>query len=101
MKQLSSALVIRASKSLGYPASKRNVSQIIKGMGVEKEHGRRGGRMDVTRDAFLPTLKIALAHLQENPDYYKLLEFVEDRKYAKARRMFLRNPKAFARLFDM
>lgn len=50
------------------------------GMDVELEHGLRGplsGAFNVTNDDPTMTAKIALAHLAERGDYYKLLPAVE------------------------
>lgn len=47
------------------------------GMNVELEHGTRFRDLDVSGDDPVITLKIALAHLREFPDYYKRLEVME------------------------
>jgi hypothetical protein len=44
------------------------------GLEVELEHGQRGPRTDVTHDDPILTAKIALAHLNEFPDYYTRLD---------------------------
>jgi Protein of unknown function (DUF5661) len=50
------------------------------GMRVELEHGRRGGvRTNVTNNRLDDTARIALAHLEEFPDYYTHLERMEER----------------------
>lgn len=46
-------------------------------MDVELEHGRRDALTDVTNDDPLLTAKIALAHLNEIPDYYTRLKKME------------------------
>ena len=46
-------------------------------MNVELEHGRRDPRTNVTDDDPVVTAKIALAHLNEFPDYYSRLEQME------------------------
>jgi hypothetical protein len=46
-------------------------------MDVELEHGARDPATDVTGDDPLLTGKIALAHLNEFPDYYTRLEKME------------------------
>jgi hypothetical protein len=48
------------------------------GMQVELEHGRRHPETDVTGDDLLVTGKIALAHLEEFPDYYTRLTRMEE-----------------------
>jgi len=44
---------------------------------VEKEHGPRDKKTNVTYGDLIITAKIALAHLKEFPDYYKRLERME------------------------
>ena len=55
-----------------------DVEQLRKGMGVELEHGLRDPATDVTRNDPVVTAKIALAHLNEFPDYYTRLERMEE-----------------------
>jgi hypothetical protein len=47
------------------------------GMDVELEHGTRFPDLDVTSNDPVITVKIALAHLREFPDYYDRLEVME------------------------
>jgi hypothetical protein len=54
-----------------------DVEQFRQGMDVELEHGRHDPATDVTGDDPLMTGKIALAHLNEFPDYYTRLERME------------------------
>jgi len=50
-------------------------------MDVELEHGKEDPNTNVTNDDPLMTGKIALAHLNEFPDYYtRLLELEEEAK---------------------
>jgi len=46
-------------------------------MDVELEHGTRDSLTNVTNDDEVMTGKIALAHLNEFPDYYDRLEKME------------------------
>jgi hypothetical protein len=55
-----------------------DVEQFRIGMDVELEHGRHDRSTDVTGDDPLTTGKIALAHLNEFPDYYTRLEQMEE-----------------------
>ncbi|MEA2429146.1 MAG: hypothetical protein QOF37_2774 [Thermoleophilaceae bacterium] len=55
-----------------------DVEQFRTGMGVELEHGLHDPRTNVTDDDPEFTGKIALAHLNEFPDYYTRLERMED-----------------------
>ena len=54
-----------------------DVEEFQAGMNVELEHGRAGPMTDVTHDDPLATAKIALAHLNEFPDYYTRLRKME------------------------
>jgi len=54
-----------------------DAKQFRMGMDVELEHGRRDPETDVTHDDPLVTGKIALAHLNEFPDYYTRLAKME------------------------
>ncbi len=55
-----------------------DVEQFRAGMEVEFEHGARDPATDVTGDDPILTGKIALAHLNEFPDYYTRLKRMED-----------------------
>ena len=54
-----------------------DVEQFRAGMDVEYEHGSHDTSTDVTGDDPLVTGKIALAHLNEFPDYYTRLAKME------------------------
>jgi len=56
---------------------KYSIVDIIKGAKVELEHGSENKLTNITRDNSLKTVKIALAHLMEFPDYYERLEKME------------------------
>jgi hypothetical protein len=55
-----------------------DVEQFRAGMDVELEHGMRDLTTNVTGDDPVLTAKIALAHLNEFPDYYTRLEAMEE-----------------------
>ena len=55
-----------------------DVEQYLMGLEVELEHGRRDAATNVTNDDEIVTGKIALAHLNEFPDYYTRLERMEE-----------------------
>jgi hypothetical protein len=57
---------------------KFDVEQFRMGMDVELEHGLQDSDTNVTNDDPLVTGKIALAHLNEIPDYYTRLEKMEE-----------------------
>lgn len=61
---------------LGLDLSQKDydANDVLKGVNVELEHE------DVTDGDLKKTYKIARAHLEENPDYYDLLEIMEDPK---------------------
>ena len=42
----------------------------LEGMNIEKEHGLTNSKTNVTNDDIITTAKIALAHLNEFPNYY-------------------------------
>lgn len=50
---------------------------LLQGMLVEYEHGTANELTNVTNDDPILTAKIALAHLNEKSDYYKLLKKIE------------------------
>mgnify|MGYP003296423493 CR=1 FL=1 len=56
---------------------KMDVEEFRKGLGVELEHGLHGSATNVTDDDPIVTGKIALAHLNEFPDYYTRLATME------------------------
>lgn len=78
----------KVAKKIGIEFDKEEftLSCFHKGMNVEAEHGRvdleKPGKKDldtnVTNDDLIKTGKIALAHLQEDPKYYKKLATIED-----------------------
>ena len=43
---------------------------LLRGMNTEKEHGTINPKTNVTNDNTITTAKIALAHLNEYPNYY-------------------------------
>ena len=65
-------------EKLGIGWDKFDVEQFRMGMDVELEHGTVNMLTNVTNDDPLTTGKIALAHLNEFPDYYTRLEKMED-----------------------
>jgi hypothetical protein len=55
-----------------------DVEQFRRGMDVELEHGLHDSATNVTDDDAVVTGKIALAHLNEFPDYYTRLDRMEE-----------------------
>ena len=64
-------------ETLGIDWSKFDVEQFRMGLDVELEHGLRDLHTNVTNNDPMKTGKIALAHLNEFPDYYTRLEKME------------------------
>jgi len=62
---------------IDWSKSKFDIEQFRIGLEVELEHGSRDPVTDVTHDDPLLTGKIALAHLNELPDYYTRLALME------------------------
>ena len=60
-------------EQLGVDWRRFDVEQFRMGLDIELEHGARDSATDVTGDDPLLTGKIALAHLNEFPDYYTRL----------------------------
>jgi hypothetical protein len=64
-------------KKLGIKWDKFDVEQFRHGMDIELEHGTIDSNTNVSDDDPLITGKIALAHLNEFPDYYNRLDKME------------------------
>jgi hypothetical protein len=64
-------------EELGIDWSKFDVEQYRMGLDVELEHGLTDPHTNVTDDDPTMTGKIALAHLNEFPDYYTRLDKME------------------------
>jgi hypothetical protein len=69
----------RIGEALGIDWSKFDAEQFRMGLNVELEHGSRDLTTDVTSDDETITGKIALAHLNEFPDYYTRLQKIESK----------------------
>jgi hypothetical protein len=67
----------RIGESIGIDWTKFDVEQFRMGLDVELEHGSRELSTNVTNDDEITTGKIALAHLNEFPDYYSRLQKME------------------------
>ena len=77
-KHFSSEEAKKVGDSIGITWDKFDVDQFRRGMDVELEHGTEDFNTNVTNDDPLMTGKIALAHLNEFPDYYTRLDKMED-----------------------
>jgi len=76
-KYFTTKVVKEIGKKLKIKWKKFDVDQFRRGMNVELEHGFDNKLTNVTNDDALITGKIALAHLNEFPDYYDRLEKME------------------------
>ena len=63
---------------LGIKWDKFDIDQFRRGMDIELEHGLCDSLTNVSNDDSLTTGKIALAHLNEFPDYYDRLKKMEE-----------------------
>ncbi|KQC05048.1 MAG: hypothetical protein APR53_08720 [Methanoculleus sp. SDB] len=77
-KRVSTEEAKKIGEALGIRWDKFDVEQFRVGMDVEFEHGTRDAHTNVTNDDLMTTGKIALAHLNEFPDYYDRLEKMEE-----------------------
>jgi hypothetical protein len=71
------ALRVGAEIGIDWDSAPFDLEQFRSGMDVELEHGLHDPATNVTDDDPLLTGKIALAHLNEFPDYYTRLERME------------------------
>lgn len=71
------ARAIGETIGIDWSASRFDVTQFQTGLEVELEHGSRDPATNVTDDEEITTGKIALAHLNEFPDYYTRLAQME------------------------
>ena len=67
----------RIGESLGIDWAKFDIEQFRMGLDVELEHGSRELSTNVTNNDEITTGKIALAHLNEFPNYYTRLQKME------------------------
>ena len=76
------AAAIALLLGIDFKKSKFDLNEFWMGVNIELEHGTQSSQTNVTGDDPILTGKIALAHLNEFPDYYKRLIIFE--KEAKA-----------------
>ena len=69
-------------EQIGIKWDKFDIDQFRRGMDVELEHGTRDPTTNVTNDDPIMTGKIALAHLNEFPDYYTRLDKMEEEAHS-------------------
>lgn len=73
------------------------IDDLIYGLNVEAEHGFINKQTNVTNDDLITTGKIALAHLNEFPDYYKRLRKME----TDAEKYWKNKPKKVGRKYKL
>ncbi len=62
--------ILNAAKTLGVIFDKFTIESLITGVNIELEHGTVNPQTNVTNNDLISTMKIALAHLNEFPNYY-------------------------------
>ena len=61
---------LKAAKALNITFDKFTPWEFLEGINIEAEHGKTNPITNVTNDDLILTAKIALAHLNEFPNYY-------------------------------
>jgi len=72
------AAAIALLLGIDFSKSKFDLNEFWMGVNTELEHGRKYNLTNVTADDPITTGKIAFAHLNEFPDYYKRLKVLEE-----------------------
>ena len=62
--------VYKISNVLNIKFDKFTPEELLEGINIELEHGKVNSITNVTNDNLIETAKIALAHLNEFPNYY-------------------------------
>lgn len=62
--------VVKISNKLNLKFNKYSMKDLLKGINIELEHGTINPKTNITNDDLEMTTKIALAHLNELPNYY-------------------------------
>ncbi|MHC0038345.1 DUF5661 family protein [Pseudoneobacillus sp. C159] len=76
------AAAIALLLGIDFTKSKFDLNEFWTGVNIELEHGKINSQTNVTGDDPILTGKIALAHLNEFPDYYKRLTVLEEQAKA-------------------
>jgi len=77
MNYLEKARIVADKLQLDFTKLSYSLDDLARGIKVEEEHGTVDPATNVTDDDLILTAKIALAHLNELPDYYDRLYYVE------------------------
>lgn len=64
--------ILKIAKFLGVNFDSFSLEDLTTGVNIELEHGLINKSTNVTDNDLITTMKIALAHLNEFPDYYNL-----------------------------
>lgn len=81
--------ILDVSQMLGVTFDKFSFDDLVTGINIESEHGSISPKTNVTNDDLVTTMKIALAHLNEFPDYYnKHYGLPAFENYLKNRRVY-------------
>ena len=62
--------ILKTAQVLGVTFDNFTIDDLITGVNIELEHGTINYITNVTNDDLVLTMKIALAHLNEFPNYY-------------------------------
>lgn len=62
--------IIQTAQMLGIQFDRFTLDDLITGIQIELEHGLINPKTNVTNNDLVLTMKIALAHLNEFPNYY-------------------------------
>ena len=62
--------ILKTAQILGITFDNFTINDLITGVNIETEHGTKNYLTNITNDDLVLTMKIALAHLNEFPDYY-------------------------------
>lgn len=82
--QITKVQTDRLAKELGFEG---DLNEFYQGNLVEREHGKVSPETNVTNDDPMLTAKIALAHLNELPNYYTLLKEMEEKGEAMLKKV--------------
>ena len=72
--------VLYAAKVLEIKFDKFSPEEFLDGINIELEHGFISPKTNVTNDNLIVTAKIALAHLNEIPNYYNKVYGIKNLK---------------------
>lgn len=62
--------ILQAAQQLNVTFIKFSLDDLVTGVNIELEHGTNNPQTNVTNNDLILTTKIALAHLNEFPNYY-------------------------------